>query len=128
MLVMTFFMRVSRSNDQMLPANELQHFPICGHLELNPGKLHLLTLWKRKDIRDDSRVLPMEVMWIALLYGFKGSIMIVSFCFCIDNIEEAVDSHTGQPYIQVLFSAMSFHARATIHGGQCHYYDNLQRH
>lgn len=34
----------------------------------------------------------MEAMWVALLYGFKGSIMVVSFCFCIDNIEDAVDS------------------------------------
>ena len=70
---------------------------ICKHFELNPWQITSADFVEAEDIRGDSRVLPMEVMWIVMLYGFTGSIMELSFCVCMSNIEDTIKSPTGQP-------------------------------
>ena len=53
-------------------------------------------------------------MWTVLLNGLSGFIMVLTFCFCIGNIDDAVSAPTGQPFIQVFFNATGSHAGATI--------------
>ncbi|KAK3178624.1 hypothetical protein OEA41_000761 [Lepraria neglecta] len=67
-----------------------------------------------EETRDASRVLPLGMMSTLILNGLTGWIMVITFCFCIGNIEDAVNSPTGQPYIQVFYNATNSHAGATV--------------
>ena len=44
----------------------------------------------------------------------SGIIMVLTFCFSVGDIESALSSPTGQPYIQVLFNASGSHVGTTI--------------
>ena len=67
-----------------------------------------------EETRDASRVLPLGMMSTLVLNGLTGWIMVITFCFCIGNVEDAVNSPTGQPYIQVFYNATNSHAGATV--------------
>lgn len=67
-----------------------------------------------EETRDASRMLPLGMMSTLILNGVTGWIMVIAFCFCIGNIEDAVNRPTGQPYIQFFYSATNSHAGATV--------------
>ena len=54
-----------------------------------------------EELKDASRVLPLSMMWTAVLNGVLGWIMLVTFCFCIGDVETALETPTGYPFIQV---------------------------
>ncbi|KAE8154092.1 amino acid transporter [Aspergillus avenaceus] len=58
-----------------------------------------------EEIRDASRVLPMGMIWTLILNGSTGFVMIITFAFCVGNIDEAMESHTGFPFIQVFLNS-----------------------
>ena len=41
------------------------------------------------------------MMWTVVLNGVLGWIMLVTFCFCIGDVETALETPTGYPFIQV---------------------------
>ncbi|KAJ5383258.1 hypothetical protein N7517_001169 [Penicillium concentricum] len=58
-----------------------------------------------EEIRDASRVLPMGMLWTLILNGSTGFVMIVTFAFCVGDIDEMLGSETGFPFIQVFLNA-----------------------
>lgn len=66
-----------------------------------------------EEVRDSSRTLPRAIVWSYLISVVSGLIMMLTFCFSVSNIEEAVNSPTGQPYIQVFFTATKSYGGAT---------------
>ena len=40
--------------------------------------------------------------------------MILTFCFCIGDIDSAISTPTGQPYIQVFYNATGSRAGTTV--------------
>lgn len=50
-------------------------------------------------------------MVISIISGF---VMVLTFCFSIGDIESALSSPTGQPYIQVFFNATGSHSGTTV--------------
>ena len=54
-----------------------------------------------EELKDASRILPLSMMWTAVLNGVLGWIMLVTFCFCIGDVETALETPTGYPFIQV---------------------------
>ncbi|CAP92223.1 Pc13g11540 [Penicillium rubens Wisconsin 54-1255] len=53
-----------------------------------------------EEIRDASRVLPMGMVWTLILNGSTGLVMIITFAFCVGDIDEV-----GFPFIQVFLNA-----------------------
>ncbi|OQE26195.1 hypothetical protein PENFLA_c007G04123 [Penicillium flavigenum] len=58
-----------------------------------------------EEIRDASRVLPMGMVWTLILNGSTGLVMIITFAFCVGDIDEVLKSETGFPFIQVFLNA-----------------------
>ena len=44
----------------------------------------------------------MGTRWTVIFNSLAGLISVLTYYFCIDNIEDVFDSDTGQPYIEVL--------------------------
>lgn len=65
-----------------------------------------------EELKDASRILPLSMMWTAVLNGVLGWIMLVTFCFCIGDVETALETPTGYPFIQVT-------------GIACHYFVHI---
>ncbi|THC87848.1 hypothetical protein EYZ11_012707 [Aspergillus tanneri] len=58
-----------------------------------------------EEIRDASRVLPLGMIWTLILNGSTGFIMIVTFAFCIGDIDKVMESQTGFAFIQVFLDS-----------------------
>lgn len=66
---------------------------------------------KAEEIRDASRVLPLGIMSTVLLNGLTDFIIFLALWFYIGNLEDAVNSPTGQSYIHVFFSVTDSYAK-----------------
>ncbi|OGM41093.1 putative amino acid permease [Aspergillus bombycis] len=58
-----------------------------------------------EEIRDASRVLPLGMIWTLILNGSTGLVMIITFAFCIGDIDEVMASQTGFAFIQVFLNS-----------------------
>ncbi|KAI4168779.1 MAG: hypothetical protein LQ348_007433 [Seirophora lacunosa] len=58
-----------------------------------------------EELKDAGRVLPSAMVWATFFNGLLGLTMIITFCFCIGNIDEVLESPTGIPIIQVLYNS-----------------------
>ncbi|KAE8368540.1 amino acid transporter [Aspergillus caelatus] len=58
-----------------------------------------------EEIQDASRVLPRGMIWTLILNGATGFVMIVTYAFCVGNIDEVLESQTGFPFIQVFLNS-----------------------
>ena len=58
-----------------------------------------------EEIRDASRVVPRSMIATAVLNGILGLIMVVTYCFCITDLNGILATSTGYPFIQVFFNA-----------------------
>ncbi|KAJ1715738.1 amino acid permease [Aspergillus flavus] len=58
-----------------------------------------------EEIQDASRVLPQGMIWTLILNGATGFVMIVTYAFCVGNIDEVLESQTGFPFIQVFLNS-----------------------
>ena len=54
------------------------------------------------------------MMWTVILNGALGYIMLITFCFCLGNVETALNSPTGYPFIEVFYNATNNHAGTTV--------------
>lgn len=54
------------------------------------------------------------MVWAIAVNGIMGVIMVITLCFCIGDIEDAVNSITRQPWIQIFYGATGSHAGATV--------------
>lgn len=54
-----------------------------------------------EEIRDAARVLPKAMMWTTMLNGAMAWLLVMTFCFAIGDIDEALASTTGFPYMEV---------------------------
>lgn len=67
-----------------------------------------------EEIKDASRVLPLGMVWSMVLSAVSGFVMILTFCFSVSDVESAISTPTGQPYIQVFFNATDSRAGTTV--------------
>jgi choline transport protein len=51
--------------------------------------------------------------WTLLLNGAMGFVMIVTFAFCVTNVDQVLDSSTGFPFIDVFLTATNSVAATT---------------
>lgn len=58
-----------------------------------------------EELKDASYTLPRAMIWTAVVNSSLGFLMLVTFCFCLGDVESAITSPTGQPHIQIMFNA-----------------------
>ncbi|KAM0186757.1 hypothetical protein ACHAPI_011541 [Fusarium lateritium] len=66
-----------------------------------------------EELRDASRTLPRSMIMTTIFNGAFGWIMVVTYCFCIGNLEEVLMSPTGQPFMQVFYNSTQSVSSAT---------------
>ena len=67
-----------------------------------------------EEIKDASFVLPRAMMWTAILNGTLGFIMLITFCFCLGNVDEILSNPDVMPFVQVFFNATNSRAGTSI--------------
>ncbi|KAH8701089.1 amino acid/polyamine transporter I [Talaromyces proteolyticus] len=58
-----------------------------------------------EEIRDASWTLPLGMVWTLIINGVTGLVMIITYAFCVGDIDEVLASSTGFPFIQVFLNA-----------------------
>lgn len=58
-----------------------------------------------EELRDAGRTLPRCMIWSTLINGSMGWVMIVTVCVCLGNVEDALSSPTGYPYMEIFYNA-----------------------
>ncbi|KAH7124297.1 amino acid/polyamine transporter I [Dactylonectria macrodidyma] len=66
-----------------------------------------------EELRDASRMLPRSVIMTTVFNGALGWIMVITYCFCIGNLEEVIMSPTGYPFMQVFYNSTQSTKSAT---------------
>ncbi|KAF4969966.1 hypothetical protein FZEAL_10132 [Fusarium zealandicum] len=66
-----------------------------------------------EELRDASRTLPRSMIMTTVFNGAFGWIMVITYCFCIGNLEEVIMSPTGQPFMQVFYNSTQSVSGAT---------------
>lgn len=67
-----------------------------------------------EEIRDASRVLPLGMMWTLILNGLTGLVMVITFAFCLVDLDEAITPKYSYAYIDVFYNATRNKAGATV--------------
>lgn len=57
-----------------------------------------------EETRDAGKQLPRAIMISTFLNGIMAIAMLITFCFCIGNIDDVLNSATGYPIIQVVYN------------------------
>ncbi|KAF5716472.1 choline permease [Fusarium globosum] len=66
-----------------------------------------------EELRDASRTLPKAMISTTVFNGAFGWIMVITYCFCIGNLEEVIASPTGYPFMQVFLNSTQSTSSAT---------------
>lgn len=66
-----------------------------------------------EELKDASYTLPRAMIWTAVVNSSLGFLMLVTFCFCLGDVESAIMSPTGQPHIQIMYNATQSVSGAT---------------
>lgn len=45
------------------------------------------------------------MVWTLCINGVSGFIMVITFAFCVGNVEQVLSTSTGFPFIQVFYNA-----------------------
>ena len=62
-----------------------------------------------EELRDAGNSLPRSMIWTTVINGAIGWIMLITYCFCLGNLDDALNSPTGYPYMEVFFNATKSH-------------------
>lgn len=66
-----------------------------------------------EELRDAGRTLPRSMIMTTVINGAMGWIMIITYCFCIGDLFELLETPTGYPFMQVFLNATGSPASAT---------------
>ncbi|KAL2289512.1 hypothetical protein FJTKL_01782 [Diaporthe vaccinii] len=59
-----------------------------------------------EELRDAGKTLPKCMIWTTVVNGGLAWIMAITFCFCVGDLEEVLNSPTGYPFMQVFYNAV----------------------
>lgn len=66
-----------------------------------------------EEVRDAGRTIPRTMILTTVFNGLFGWIMVITYCFCIGDLEQVVSSPTGQPFMQVFLNSTGSASSAT---------------
>jgi choline transport protein len=67
-----------------------------------------------EELQDASKTLPKAMIWTAIMNSSLGFVMLITFCFCLGDVESVLATATGQPHIQVMYNITQSTAGATV--------------
>lgn len=67
-----------------------------------------------EEIKDASRVLPLGMIWTLVLNGITGFIMVITFAFCIGDLDAAISPSYSYAYIGTFYTATGNKAGSTV--------------
>lgn len=67
-----------------------------------------------EEVQDASRTIPNVIVWSMVPNALMYFVMGVTFIFCLGDLNEVLDSPTGEPFIQVFFNATKSYAGTTV--------------
>jgi amino acid transporter len=67
-----------------------------------------------EEINDAAVVIPRAIMLSVLINGILGFGMLIAVLFCIGNIEDALNSSTGYPFIEIFYQGTKSTAGAVL--------------
>jgi choline transport protein len=66
-----------------------------------------------EELRDASRNVARSMIWTTFVNGLTGWIMLITFCFCLGSLDDAIDTPTGYAFVEVFNSATGSTAGAS---------------
>ncbi|WPG98162.1 Hypothetical protein R9X50_00094800 [Acrodontium crateriforme] len=70
-----------------------------------------------EELKDASLQLPRAMMWATCLNGIAGITMLITFCFCIDDLQDIVGPDASSyPIIQILYKVTNSYAATCLLG------------
>lgn len=60
-----------------------------------------------EEVKDAGLVVPRAMMTSFFVNGFMGLILLISYLFCISNVEDALNDETGYPFLHIMRSFLS---------------------
>ncbi|EEY22506.1 conserved hypothetical protein [Verticillium alfalfae VaMs.102] len=66
-----------------------------------------------EEVRDAGRTLPRSMIMTTVINGGLGWIMIITYCFCIGDLFEVLETPTGYPFMQVFLNSTQSASSAT---------------
>lgn len=63
-----------------------------------------------EEIKDASITLPRAMMWTIVINGSLGLVMLVTFCFCLGDVQVILSNPTIMPFVQTFLIATESHA------------------
>lgn len=67
-----------------------------------------------EEIKDASLTLPRAMMWTVIINGSLGFIMLVTFCFCLGDVDTILSDSTVTPFVQTFLIATKSHAGTSV--------------
>lgn len=67
-----------------------------------------------EEIKDASRVLPLGMIWTLVLNGVTGFIMVITFAFCIGDLDAAITPSYSYAYIGTFYTATGNKPGSTV--------------
>lgn len=58
-----------------------------------------------EEVKNPSITVPQSIMFSVVINGLMGFAMIISYLYAITDIEKAVNSDTGYPFIEIFYQA-----------------------
>ena len=67
-----------------------------------------------EELKDASRVLPSAMVWATIFNGLFGLVILITFCFCMGNMDDVLNGPTGIPIVQVLYNSTGSYAATVV--------------
>ncbi|KAI7509426.1 amino acid transporter-like protein [Hortaea werneckii] len=72
------------------------------------------TVHMAEELHDASITLPKVIMWSVAPNACLGLLVILTLAFCSGDIEEVLQTRTGEPFVQIFFNATGSRAAASV--------------
>ncbi|KAM0695610.1 hypothetical protein Q7P36_004092 [Cladosporium allicinum] len=69
-----------------------------------------------EELKDASITLPKAMLWATFANGIMGITMIITFCFCITDLDDLLAAETDYPIIQLIYRATGSYSGTCILG------------
>jgi amino acid transporter len=56
-----------------------------------------------EETKNAQKVIPISIMLSLMINGVMGFAMLIATLFCIGNIQDAIESKTGYPFIEIFY-------------------------
>jgi choline transport protein len=67
-----------------------------------------------EEIKDASITLPRAMLWTVIINGFLGFVMLVTFCFCLGNVDIILSNPDVMPFVQTFLIATNSNAGTSV--------------